>query len=54
MQERPRIDFGERRNVQREVYVARPDPRPDESLTPADVNLILRVDKLKQRSSPSS
>src|SRR5438045_7901777 len=48
-QERPRIEFGERRNIQREIYVARPDPRPDEALTPADVNLILRVDKLKQQ-----
>ena len=48
-QQRPRIEFGERRSIQREIYVARPDPRADESLTPADVNLILRVDKLKQQ-----
>src|SRR5205085_6939367 len=47
--QQPRIEFGERRNIQREIYVARPDPRTDESLTPADVNLILRVDKLKQQ-----
>src|SRR5438105_6566083 len=47
--QRPQIDFAERRNIQREIYVARPDPRADESLTPADVNLILRVDKLKQQ-----
>ena len=45
----PQPDFVERRKVQREVYVARPDPKQDESLTPADVNLILRVDKLKQQ-----
>ena len=41
--------FVERRKVQREIYVARPAPQQDESLTPADVNLILRVDKLKQQ-----
>jgi len=45
----PQQDFVERRKVQREVYLARPDPKQDESLTPADVNLILRVDKLKQQ-----
>ena len=42
-------EFVERRKVQREVYVARPLPAQDEQLTPADVNLILRVDKLKQQ-----
>lgn len=42
-------DFVERRRLQREVYVARPDPKQDEQLTPADVNLILRVDRLKQQ-----
>src|SRR5256885_3785104 len=42
-------EFVERRRVQREIYVARPEPQRDESLTPADVNLILRVDKLKQQ-----
>ena len=41
--------FVERRKVQREIYVARPLPTQDEQLTPADVNLILRVDKLKQQ-----
>ena len=41
--------FVERRKVQREIYVARPVPAQDEQLTPADVNLILRVDKLKQQ-----
>ena len=45
----PPKEFVERRAVQREIYVARPDPRQDETLTPADVNLILRVDKLKQQ-----
>jgi hypothetical protein len=45
----PAKEFVERRTVQREIYVARPDPRQDETLTPADVNLILRVDKLKQQ-----
>ena len=44
----PRIEFTERRKIQREIYVARPLPQ-DEKLTPADVNLILRVDKLKQQ-----
>ena len=43
------FEFTERRRLQREVYVARPQPRQDESLTPADVNLILRVDRLKQQ-----
>ena len=43
------VDFVERRKVQREIYVARPEPREDTSLTAADVNLILRVDKLKQQ-----
>jgi len=47
--EGPPKEFVERRTVQREIYVARPDPRHDETLTPADVNLILRVDKLKQQ-----
>ena len=42
-------EFVERRKVQREIYVARPLPTQDEQLTPADVNLILRVDKLKQQ-----
>jgi hypothetical protein len=42
-------EFTERRKIQREVYVARPVPQQDEQLTPADVNLILRVDKLKQQ-----
>jgi hypothetical protein len=42
-------DFTERRKIQREIYVARPLPQQDEQLTPADVNLILRVDKLKQQ-----
>ena len=41
--------FVERRKVQREIYVARPLPTQGEQLTPADVNLILRVDKLKQQ-----
>ena len=41
--------FVERRKVQREIYVARPLPTEGEHLTPADVNLILRVDKLKQQ-----
>lgn len=45
----PQEPFVERRKVQREIYVARPEPKNDESLTPADVNLILRVDKLKQQ-----
>jgi hypothetical protein len=45
----PLADFVERRKVQREIYVARPVPTTDPSLTPADVNLILRVDKLKQQ-----
>ena len=44
----PRTEFTERRKIQREIYVARPLPQ-DEKLTPADVNLILRVDKLKQQ-----
>jgi hypothetical protein len=43
------IAFTERRKIQREVYVARPLPQQDEQLTPADVNLILRVDKAKQQ-----
>ena len=47
--EGPPKEFVERRTVQREIYVARPDPQRDETLTPADVNLILRVDKLKQQ-----
>ena len=47
--EGPPKAFVERRAVQREIYVARPDPQKDETLTPADVNLILRVDKLKQQ-----
>jgi len=41
--------FVERRKFQREIYVARPSPAQEEQLTPADVNLILRVDKLKQQ-----
>jgi hypothetical protein len=45
----PQPDFVERRRIQREIYVSRPDPQRDEALTPADVNLILRVDKLKQQ-----
>ncbi len=46
----PPGEFVERRKIQREVYVARPLPaQSDEQLTPADVNLILRVDKLKQQ-----
>jgi hypothetical protein len=45
----PQPDFVERRRVQREIYVSRPGPQRDEPLTPADVNLILRVDKLKQQ-----
>jgi hypothetical protein len=47
--EQPMAEFVERRKVQREIYVARPTPTADPSLTPADVNLILRVDKLKQQ-----
>jgi hypothetical protein len=47
--ERPSIEFTERRKVQREIYVARPTSTVDDSLTPSDVNLILRVDKLKQQ-----
>jgi len=45
----PPADFVERRKVQREIYVARPAVTAEPSLTPADVNLILRVDKLKQQ-----
>jgi hypothetical protein len=46
----PPGEFVERRKVQREIYVARPLPQQSEAqLTPADVNLILRVDKLKQQ-----
>ena len=45
----PTAEFVERRKIQREIYQARPLPEPDEQLTPADVNLILRVDKLKQQ-----
>ncbi|HEV2010754.1 MAG TPA: hypothetical protein VGS17_06975 [Candidatus Limnocylindria bacterium] len=45
----PWSEFVERRKVQREIYVARPEPRHDVPLTPADVNLILTVDKLKQQ-----
>lgn len=45
----PPAEFVERRKVQREIYQARPLPEPDEQLTAADVNLILRVDKLKQQ-----
>jgi hypothetical protein len=41
--------FQERRKIQREIYIARPLPNQTEQLTPADVNLILRVDKLKQQ-----
>jgi hypothetical protein len=41
--------FLERRKIQREIYIARPLPNQAEQLTPADVNLILRVDKLKQQ-----
>jgi hypothetical protein len=47
--EGPPVEFVERRKVQREIYVARPNPTADGSLTAADVNLILRVDKLKQQ-----
>ena len=43
------FQFRERRKFEREIYVARPRPQQDEQLTPADVNLILRVDKLKQQ-----
>ncbi len=43
------FEFTERRKLQREVYVARPQAQRDEALTPADVNLILRVDRLKQQ-----
>lgn len=43
------MTFTERRKVLREIYVARPNPMADERLTPADVNLILRVDRLKQQ-----
>lgn len=43
-------EFVERRKIAREIYVARPLPQQaQEQLTPADVNLILRVDKLKQQ-----
>src|SRR5258708_30902603 len=45
----PSTEFTERRKIQREVYVARPLAQPDAQPTPADVNLILRVDKLKQQ-----
>ncbi len=46
----PPGEFVERRKIQREIYLARPLPaQSDEQLTPADVNLILRVDKLKQQ-----
>jgi hypothetical protein len=42
----PQGEFVERRKVQREVYVARPDAQRERSLTPADVET---VDKLKQQ-----
>jgi hypothetical protein len=42
----PQGEFVERRKVQREVYVARPDSQRERSLTPADVET---VDKLKQQ-----
>jgi hypothetical protein len=42
----PQAEFVERRKVQREVYVARPDAQRERSLTPADVET---VDKLKQQ-----
>ena len=45
----PQAEFIERRKVHREVYVARPVNTAEETLTPADVNLILKVDKLKQQ-----
>ena len=42
--------FVERRKVAREIYSARPpSPQSEAALTPADVNLILRVDRLKQQ-----
>jgi hypothetical protein len=44
----PQPSFIERRKVQREVYVARPE-QEEPSLTPADVSLIMEVDKLKQQ-----
>jgi hypothetical protein len=44
----PQPSFIERRKVQREVYVARPEQQ-EPSLTPADVKLIMEVDKLKQQ-----
>ena len=45
----PQEEFVERRKVKREIYVARPTTTEEQTLTPADVNLILRVDKLKQQ-----
>lgn len=42
----PQGEFVERRKVQREVYVARPEVQRGQSLTPADVET---VDKLKQQ-----
>jgi len=43
----PQGEFVERRKVQRELYVARPDSQRDQSLTPADVET---AEKLKQQS----
>src|SRR4029077_2513249 len=42
----PQGELVERRKVQREAYVARPDAQRERSLTPADVET---VDKLKQQ-----
>jgi hypothetical protein len=43
----PQGEFVERRKVQRELYVARPDAQREQSLTPADVET---AEKLKQQA----
>ncbi|HTJ60130.1 MAG TPA: hypothetical protein VL333_02950 [Candidatus Saccharimonadales bacterium] len=43
----PQREFVERRKVQRELYVARPDAQREQSLTPADVET---AEKLKQQA----
>jgi len=43
----PQGEFVERRKVQRELYVARPDSQREQSLTPADVET---AEKLKQQA----
>ena len=43
----PQGEFVERRKVQRELYVARPDAQREQSLTPADVET---AEKLRQQS----